>query len=278
MTVSSGSFLGTITLFGSGETGKHGRLIQERLLSRHQKPVRIAILETPAGFQPNVDVVTGKLRGFYEHNLQNLRPIVTVVPARARGGPLDPDDPAIAALFDDADAIVAGPGSPTYVVRQLAGTATLASVRRRLELGSTAVFASAAAIAFGHLALPVYEIFKVGEDPRWVPGLDVLGGLGLRVAVVPHWNNREGGDDLDTSRCFAGERRFEDLLSQLPLDVTILGIDEHTAVILDPVSGEATVQGAGTATTISDGEVVTLPSGTAFPLTMLSGLQRSIGT
>src|SRR5215217_3231178 len=110
MTERSGPFSGRVALFGSGETGKHGRLVQERMLARHPKPVRIAILETPAGFQPNVDAVTSKLRGFYEHNLQNLRPIVTVVPARARGGPYDPDDSAIAGLIDEADAIMAGPG------------------------------------------------------------------------------------------------------------------------------------------------------------------------
>src|SRR4051794_10787927 len=87
---------GRIALFGSSETGTHGRLVQERLLASHAKPVRIAILETPAGFQPNVDLVTARLRIFCEHNLQNVKPAVTVVPARHRGTDRNPNDPAIA--------------------------------------------------------------------------------------------------------------------------------------------------------------------------------------
>ena len=74
---------GPIALFGSGETGKYGRQVQETLLLRYPKPVRVTIIETPAGFQPNVDVVTGKLRVFYEHNLQNARPEVTIAAERA---------------------------------------------------------------------------------------------------------------------------------------------------------------------------------------------------
>jgi hypothetical protein len=65
-------------------------------------------------------------------------------------------------------------------------------------------FASAASIAVGRYALPVYEIYKVGADLHWVDGLDLFRVFGWELAIVPHWNNREGGDDLDTSRCFMG--------------------------------------------------------------------------
>jgi len=36
-------------------------------------------------------------------------------------------------------------------------------------LEGTTVLAGAAMIAAGAQALPVYEICKVGEDPRWIP-------------------------------------------------------------------------------------------------------------
>ena len=54
--------------------------------------------------------------------------------------------------------------------------------------------ASAAALTLGAVTIPVYEIYKVGEEPRWLEGLDLLGpATGLRAAVVPHYDNAEGG-------------------------------------------------------------------------------------
>jgi cyanophycinase-like exopeptidase len=270
---SSRAATGRIVLFGSGETGKHGRLVQEQELMRFPAPVKVAILETPAGFQPNVDAVTGKLRVFYERNLQNAKPLVTVVSARHRASEHDPDDPMVAALLDAAAVIFAGPGSPTYTVRQLAGTATWAALRRRLAAGATVILSSAAAIAAGRIAIPVYELFKVGDDPFWLPGLDLLSDLGLSLAVVPHWNNAEGGDELDTSHCFVGRERFARLLDLRPPDVAVLGIDEHTAVLLDPEAGSICVKGVGTATLIAGDrtEVVTSGGSIAMSTATLSG-------
>jgi len=52
------------------------------------------------------------------------------------------------------------------------------------------IFASAAAIAVNRHALPVYEIFKVGEDLHWKLGLDLFGQYGLDLTIVTQWNNR----------------------------------------------------------------------------------------
>ena len=94
-----------------------------------------------------------------------------------------------------------GPGSPSYAVRHLTGTYAWDMIQARHRLGACLTFASSAAIAIGETAVPIYEIYKVGEDPHWIPGLDLLGPFGLRVACVTHWNNTEGGANLDTSRC-----------------------------------------------------------------------------
>ncbi len=261
---------GIVALFGSGETGKHGRLIQEQILAAYPTPVRVAIVETPAGFQPNIDRVTGKLSAFYQHNLQNTKPIVTVVDARRRGGPHDPDDPAVAAKLANAELVFAGPGSPTYMVRHLEGTRTLDALRSAWSSGAALVLASAATVAAGALAIPVYEVFKVGDDPVWMPGLDLLADVAPRVVVVPHWNNNEGGAELDTSHCFIGAERFAALTAQLPAGHAILGIDEHTAVLLDPVTRQATVRGAGTTTILHGGDQWTVPAGESFALSRLT--------
>ena len=154
---------------------------------------------------------------------------MTLIDARRKGGPGDPDDPEVYGPLAEATYILAGPGSPTYLARHLAGTRTLALVRERWAAGAGLTFASAAAVAMGRHALPVYEIYKAGDDLSWQPGLDLLGEFGLDLAIIPHWNNREGGANLDTGRCYMGQERFERLCSLLPASATVLGIDEHTS-------------------------------------------------
>ena len=72
-----------------------------------------------------------------------------------------------------------------------------------------------ATISVGAHALPVYEVYKVGDTPEWVEGLDVFSASGLDLAVVPHWNNTSGGDH-DTRFCFMGEPRWNLLEKKLP--------------------------------------------------------------
>jgi hypothetical protein len=149
---------------------------------------------------------------------------------------------------------------------------------QRLATGAHLVFASAAAIATGRYALPVYEIYKVGEEPHWVEGLDLLGPYGLELAIVPHWNNAEGGT-YDTRFCFMGEPRMRLLEQDLPASTTILGIDEYTACIVDLGSGICQVMGAGQVTVRHKGSETTHPAGSQFDLDLLkrSGPDREIG-
>lgn len=261
---------GPVVLFGSGETARHGRQAQEAVLQRLPVPARVAILETPAGFQPNADYVTAKLRDFVEHNLQNYRPDVAIVPARVPGQPgADPNDPTVAGVLDGATYILAGPGSPTYAARTLAGTATLARIQASWADGAGIALASAAAIAFGTHVLPVYEIYKAGEDLGWRPGLDLFAPLDLDLTIVPHWNNREGGEHLDTSRCYMGEERFARLRAMLPPSTVVLGIDEHTSCIIDSEAGTLQVRGQGTITIISGEACREFPTGAELPLSVI---------
>lgn len=205
----------------------------------------MAVLETPAGFQPNTALVAQKVADFVRHHLQNYQPQVSVVPARKRGTAFSPDDPRIVAPLLDANAIFLGAGSPTYAVRQLKDSLAWHMALARHRLGGALLLASAAAIAASAKALPVYEIYKVGEDLHWTPGLDLFGPYGLHLAIVSHWNNTDGGAELDTSRGFIGRARFGELRGQLPDDVVVVGLDEHTALIVDLVGRECRVMGRG---------------------------------
>ncbi|MGH4021547.1 MAG: hypothetical protein ACRDT0_20400 [Pseudonocardiaceae bacterium] len=147
-----------------------------------------------------------------------------------------------------AVAVFAGPGSPTYAMRQWAGSGLAEALVAAVRSGATVTFSSAAALTLGEVSVPVYEIYKCGAEPEWVPGLDVLVTLtGLRAAVVPHFDNAEGGTH-DTRYCYLGETRLRRLERQLPAGVHVLGVDEHTALVLAPGGGTARVLGRGAVT------------------------------
>ncbi len=261
---------GRVALFGSGETSRAGRRVHELLLADYTAPVPVSIVETRAGFQPNAAVLSDKARQFFEHNLQNFKPQVTIVPARQRGdGPWGTDDPSNVDGVRDAAYVFAGAGSPTYAVTHLEGTALWRAIGERLNAGATLALASAMALAISTHTLPVYEIFKVGTDLHWSRGLDMLAGCGLELAIVPHWNNTEGGTELDTSHCYMGRARFERLIEQLPASSVVLGIDEHTICVLELAAACARVHGAGGVTILNGGRTERLESGDSFPLSAL---------
>jgi hypothetical protein len=260
---------GYIALFGSGETSASGRKIYEWLMQRLPPPIRAAVLETPAGFELNSAQVAGRVAEFLRWRLQNYRLQVSVIPARKRGTPFSPDDPHIVAPLGECNVIFLGPGSPTYAVRQLQDSLAWDLVRARHRLGSAMVLASAATIAAGAYALPVYEIYKVGEDIHWRPGLDFFGDFGMSLVFIPHWNNAEGGTELDTSRCFMGQSRFEQLQGMLPSNATVVGIDEHTALVVDLAAGKCHVMGMGGVTLLRCGLEMHVEADQDFPVSSL---------
>ncbi len=260
---------GPVVLLSSGETAASGRRVLNWLLKKWAPPVHIALLETPAGFQPNSELVAEKVADFMRHRLPDHQPQVDVVPARKLGTAFSPDDPQIVAPLRQADVIYAGAGSPTYAVRQFKGTLAWYTLLARHRLGAGVVFASAATIAASAQTLPVYEIYKVGEDPHWTPGLDFFGAYRLSLALVGHWDNAEGGADLDTRRGFIGQARFEQLRAALPPQVKVVGIDEHTALIVDFPSEMCRVMGSGGVTLCQEDEEQRYLDGQTFPITGL---------
>ncbi len=260
---------GLIALFGSGEAAPTGRAVHEYLFRRIRKPIRVAVLETPAGFQPNSAWVAGRLAEFIQERLQNYHPQVTVIPARRRDGPFSTDAPHLTAPLLTANYIFMGPGSPTYAVRHLVGTRAWLRIVARQRRGAALALASAMAIAVSTYALPVYEIYKVGADPHWQPGLALLHPYGLELAIVTHWDNQEGGINLDTRYAFMGEERMRVLETMLPPSATLLGIEEHTAVVLDFAAGNARVMGRSGVVVRRGGEESRFRRGETFPLHLL---------
>jgi len=264
---------GALVLFGSGETMPSSGKAYDYLAGQYEPPLNIAILETPAGFQPNTRRVAESVGDYLKKRLQNQQPQIEIIPARKRGTQFSPDDAHILAPMLSADWLFMGPGSPTYAVGQLRGSLAYDTLRALHLRGSAVCLASAAVLAVSAWALPVYEIYKVGADPFWAKGLGLLDNFGLNVTFIPHWNNRDGGAELDTSRCYMGRERFAGLrsrLAELDAHTCLVGIDEQTALLIEFGAEPACrVFGKGSVTIQHDTLEAVYRHGHSFPLALL---------
>jgi peptidase E len=258
---------GMIVLMGSGELTATMVEVHKELLGRFGSAARAVFLDTPAGFQLNVDQISQKAQEYFQAHVEQPLGIAsfkssdTISPFEA--------EQAYQTLRE-ADFVLIGPGSPTYAVRHWQPSAVPQILTNRIQAGGCLVAASAAALTVGRFTLPVYEIYKVGQALHWVDGMDILKNFGFNLVVVPHWNNAEGGTH-DTRFCFMGEPRFRQLVSLLPPDVSILGLDEHTACILDFETEEAAIKGIGQMTLQRAEHQIVFKTGDRFSLEVLRG-------
>jgi hypothetical protein len=245
--------------------------VHRELLGRLGAGARAVVLDTPYGFQENAPELATRAQEYFAQSVGH--PIEVAGLLRFDGA----DPLAVEQGLDRvraADYVFAGPGSPTYALRQWAGTPLVEVLAAKVRTGGAITFASAAALTLGAVAVPVYEIYKVGEDPRWLAGLDLLAAVGLHVAVIPHYDNTEGGHH-DTRFCYLGERRLRMLEEALPPGTHVLGVDEHTGVVLDLDADTATVVGNGALTVRLHGTSITHPTGTTLPIDALRDPDRA---
>jgi len=264
-----------LVIMGSGETAPTmkavHRAVFDRIAAATGGKVDAVLIDTPFGFQENARTLATKTAEYFMDTAE--RHVEVAGLARTDTGDVVTVETAIARIRA-ADWVFAGPGSPTFALEQWRDTALPDILADKLGSGGpggAVVFSSAAALTLGRSTIPVYEIYKAGRDPFWIDGLDLLTPLGLPVAVVPHYDNQDGGNH-DTSKCFLGERRLRIMEAELDSDVFVLGIDEHTGVIIDFDADTAEVMGRGALTLRRDGASVRIEAGTTVPLqTLRSG-------
>jgi cyanophycinase-like exopeptidase len=262
-----------LAIIGSGETAPAMAKVHRSLFERFESgPVPAAILDTPYGFQENADELSARTVRFFRESVGRE---VGVASYRSRD--VDPVTAATAVgRIREARYVMAGPGSPSYALRQWVDGPIAAALGDRLREGGVLTMASAAALTLGIVTIPVYEIYKVGADPTWLPGLDLLGSAtGLRAAVVPHWDNAEGGNH-DTRFCYMGESRLRLLERQLSPGTFILGVDSHTALVLDLDRRTGSVAGLGGATVRVAGRGTVFPSGSEVGIDTLAAVARGL--
>lgn len=254
-----------LAVMGSGETAPTMVTTHRMLAGKLQKPAHAVLLDTPYGFQENAPELATKAVEYFQTSINlelEVAGLTEIIGADAltveRG----------LQKVADAHYVFAGPGSPTYALRQWSGTPLAGLLNKKLRDGGIVTFASAAALTLGRFTLPVYEIYKVGEDPRWLDGLNILGEIGVNVALIPHYNNAEGGHH-DTRFCYMGERRLSMLERELPDDVYVLGVDEHTGMVIDLDTQTVTVVGKGVVTIRVHGDSTQIASGETFSVDRL---------
>ena len=246
-------------MMGSGETSPTMVTPHQNILKEFEPTAKRILLDTPFGFQTNAEDLIARIQHYFDFNVG-----FRCTPLQFRSAQEAKNEE-----IESADWVFSGPGSPSYALKVWRSAGTADSFKKVLEHG-TLVLSSAAAISMGSHSLPVYEIYKVGDEPFWMEGLNILeAATGLKAAVIPHYNNAEGGSH-DTSICFVGEKRMQQLETLLPDDVFILGIDEHTGVRFDLETKHTEVFGRGSMTIRMGGERWEVPSGSSVPFSEIA--------
>ena len=173
-----------IVVMGSGETAPTMVKVHREVLAGTVAGPAV-MLDTPFAFQMNRDELVTRTQTYFAQSVGR-----DVEVAAWSGSEDAAQQEKSLALLDRAAWAFAGPGSPTYALRHWRGTPVPAALAGVVRRGGTVVLGSAAAVTLGSHAVPVYEIYKVGAEPEWAEGLDLLGELtGIAAAVIPHYDS-----------------------------------------------------------------------------------------
>jgi len=257
-----------LVIMGSGETAPTMVSTHRRLTALLPSPVRAVVLDTPYGFQENASELASRAVEYFKVSVNVDVRVAGLTRLKPSPDGIAPSSATVEKglrAVDDAHYLFAGPGSPTYSMQQWSQTPVRELLSRKLERGGIITFASAAALTLGGRTVPVYEIYKVGMDPYWNEGLGLLRELGIPASVIPHYDNAEGGSH-DTRFCYLGERRLQMLESFMSSDEYVLGVDEHTGLVIDLDGETAQVVGNSTVTLRKGSRQKVFESGDTFPL------------
>jgi cyanophycinase-like exopeptidase len=174
------------------------------------RPPRYVQLATAAA--PEGDDVIARWHRLGREQAARLGVEQVIVDVRTRA---DADDPALARLIDGAGLIYLSGGNPGFLAETLRGTAVWSAIEATWRGGAALAGCSAGAMAMAE-QVPTLRHPFLGDTP----GLALLPGL----RVLPHFDKLAGWvPDLATRPFMHGTD-----------DVTLLGIDEETALVGGP--------------------------------------------
>ncbi|HYN74985.1 MAG TPA: Type 1 glutamine amidotransferase-like domain-containing protein [Candidatus Limnocylindria bacterium] len=227
---------GPLALVGSGEYLPVMQDVEAMLLlGRAPRYVQLATAAAPEG---DPSLARWHALGLAQAERLDVQQVVLDVRSRA-----DADDPSLAALIAGAGLVYLSGGSPQFLAETLRGTAVWAAIETAWRSGAALAGCSAGAMAM----------------TGWVPAMRDLGrhpdpGLGLlpHLRVIPHFDRMLGWVPDIVTRA----------MLRAPEGVTVLGIDEDTALVGGPE--EWVVRGRQSVWVLGDGPRTEHVAGTAL--------------
>ena len=224
---------GPLALVGSGEYLPVMQEVEAMLLrGRAPKFVQLATAAAPEG---DSSLARWHALGLAQAERLGVEQVVVDVRSRA-----DADDAALAGLIDGAGLVYLSGGSPQFLAEILRETAVWSAIETAWRKGAALAGCSAGAMAM----------------TGWVPAMRDLGrhpdpGLGLlpHVRVIPHFDRMLGWVPDIVTRA----------MLRAPAGVTVLGIDEDTALVGGPE--EWVVRGRQSVWVLGDGPRTEHPPG-----------------
>lgn len=203
---------GAIALVGSGEyTTAMGEVDSFLLDTLGGTARRVVVIPTASALEPGMPQVWNE-RGV--RHFQALGAVATPLPLIMRDDALRPE---IVAALEDGDFFYFSGGSPDYLIETLRGTPAWATILARHHAGAVLAGCSAGAMMMSGATLRVREVVA-GNDPRWVTAMGVV----PNIAVLPHF---------DRMVDFAGAAVFTRIIATAPDAMTLVGVDEDTALV-----------------------------------------------
>ena len=214
---------GTIALVGAGEFLEGMAEVDSYLLAHvPEQPARVAILPTAAGLEDP--------RAWTDMGVPHFQRLGAQAEPVFVRDQKDANDPAMAEAVRKSNFVYLSGGSPGYLLQSLQGSEVWAAIQEVYAKGGVLAGCSAGAMVLGGQTRVARAGARSGppapQDWGMAPGL----GLVPQVVVSPHFNRMT-------------EERLEYLLAQVPEDLLILGVDEHTAAVGD--GSHWTVMGRG---------------------------------
>ncbi|HEX9372322.1 MAG TPA: Type 1 glutamine amidotransferase-like domain-containing protein [Roseiflexaceae bacterium] len=211
---------GPLALVGSGEYLPQMDAIDRLLLDALGGPAaRVAVIPTASGLEP------GMPERWNAMGLEHFRALGADVASVMLVSRADAYDPRIVAALRSADLYYFSGGSPDHAVETLRDSPAWDVIRERYLAGAVLAGCSAGAMMLGGFTLSVRGVMR-GQPPQWPPALGLVPG----IAVMPHF---------DRVADFAGAEMFRAILAAAPRGVTLLGVDEDTALVRLPTDGGA---------------------------------------
>ena len=149
-----------LAIMGSGETSPTMVSTHRMLAAKLAKTSRAVLLDTPYGFQENAPELATKASEYFQTSINlvlEVAGLTEIIGADALAVERGLQKVA------DADYVFAGPGSPTYALRQWSGTSLAGLLNKKLHDGGIVTFASAAALTLGKFTLPVMKSIKLAK-------------------------------------------------------------------------------------------------------------------